>query len=151
MNDLVKGYIDFINNIDPYWEAYQEPEEVLEIELPEMLYNLEEILKNNELDKKDKENCKQLIGQFKKALNKSQIDTEEPISDKLLTCYELSYGMEVENMDNKQIAKMLRLHHINYFEENGRVYADNGGRMLYDRVIDLTGYSRLNLLAWLGY
>jgi len=79
------------------------------------------------------------------------IDTEEPLNNYLLGVYETAYGQEVENMTNKQITKMLRLHNMNYYEENGHVYADNGGRMLFDRVIDLTGYSRLNLLAWLGY
>ena len=79
------------------------------------------------------------------------IDVEQMLDPEMLGHYEEAYGEEVENMSNKQICKMLRLHHINYFEENGRVYADNGGRMLYDRIIDLTGYSRLNLLAWLGY
>lgn len=79
------------------------------------------------------------------------IETETLLDPEMLEHYEEAYGEEAENMSNKQICKMLRLHHINYFEENGRVYADNGGRMLYDRIIDLTGYSRLNLLAWLGY
>jgi len=79
------------------------------------------------------------------------IEKEEPLSNYLLGVYEVSYGPEVENMSNKAICKMLRLHNMNYYEENGHVYADNGGRVLFDRVIDLTGYSRLNLLAWLGY
>ena len=43
MDELVKAYIDFINEYNPYWECYEEPEDVLEIELPEMLYNLEQI------------------------------------------------------------------------------------------------------------
>ena len=77
---------------------------------------------------------------------------KEPLLDaEMHANYEFQYGYEVENMSNKAICKMLRLHNMNYFEENGHVYADNGGRILFDRVIDLTGYSRLNLLAWLGY
>lgn len=77
---------------------------------------------------------------------------KEPLLDaEMQANYEFQYGYEVENMSNKAICKMLRLHNMNYFEENGHVYADNGGRILFDRVIDLTGYSRLNLLAWLGY
>lgn len=79
------------------------------------------------------------------------IDTEPLLDDEMLGNYEEAYGLEVENMSNKAISKMLRLHSVNYYEENGRIYADNGGRVLFDRVIDLTGYSRLNLLAWLGY
>lgn len=77
---------------------------------------------------------------------------KEPLLDaEMQANYEFQYGYEVENMSNKAICKMLRLHNMNFYEENGHVYADNGGRILFDRVIDLTGYSRLNLLAWLGY
>lgn len=79
------------------------------------------------------------------------IETETLLDPEMLGHYEEAYGTEVENMSNKAIAKMLKLHNMNYYEENGHIYADNGGRILYDRVIDLTGYSRLNLLAWLGY
>jgi hypothetical protein len=81
----------------------------------------------------------------------SIIETEPMLDDEMLGNYEEAYGWEVENMSNKAISKMLRLHSVNYYEENGHIYADNGGRVLFDRVIDLTGYSRLNLLAWLGY
>ena len=79
------------------------------------------------------------------------IEKEPLLDEEMQANYEFQYGYEVENMSNKAICKMLRLHNMNFFEENGHVYADNGGRMLFDRVIDLTGYSRLNLLAWLGY
>lgn len=43
MDELTKAYIDFINEYNPYWEAYEDLENVIEIELPEMLYNLEQI------------------------------------------------------------------------------------------------------------
>lgn len=79
------------------------------------------------------------------------IDTEPLLDDEMLGNYEEAYGQEVENMTNKQITKMLRLHNVNYYEKDNHVFADNGGRILFDRIIDLTGYSRLNLLAWLGY
>lgn len=79
------------------------------------------------------------------------IETEPLLDPEMLGHYEFQYGQEVENMSNKAISKMLRLHSINFFEENGHIYADNGGRVLFDRLIDLTGYSRLNLLSWLGY
>ena len=46
MDELLKAYIDAINDFDPYWESYEDPREALEIELPEMLYNLEEISEN---------------------------------------------------------------------------------------------------------
>ena len=45
MDELTKAYIDFINEYNPYWECYEDPENVIEIELPEMLYNLEQINK----------------------------------------------------------------------------------------------------------
>lgn len=45
MDELIKAYLDFINELDPYWECYEDPENVIEIELPEMLYNLEQINK----------------------------------------------------------------------------------------------------------
>ena len=44
---LKERYIDFINEIDPFWEAYEAPEDVTEISPEEMLYNLEEIRENN--------------------------------------------------------------------------------------------------------
>lgn len=46
MDELLKAYIDFINYYDPFWEAYEDPEEVYELELPAMLYNLQEMEKD---------------------------------------------------------------------------------------------------------
>lgn len=46
MDELVKAYIDFINYYDPFWEAYEDPEEVYELEASEMLYNLLEMEKD---------------------------------------------------------------------------------------------------------
>ena len=43
MDELIKAYVDFINEYHPYWEVYEDPADVIEIELPEMLYNLEQI------------------------------------------------------------------------------------------------------------
>ena len=74
MDELVKAYIDFINEYHPYWECYEEPEDVLEIELPEMLYNLEQI--NEDLTESQaanfdedlyylQEHLKAVIAQFK--------------------------------------------------------------------------------------
>lgn len=48
MDELLKAYIDFINYYDPFWEAYEDPEEVYELEASEMLYNLLEIRKDIE-------------------------------------------------------------------------------------------------------
>lgn len=46
MDELLKAYIDFINYYDPFWEAYEDPEEVYELEASEMLYNLLEMEKD---------------------------------------------------------------------------------------------------------
>lgn len=76
MDELIKAYIDFINELDPYWESYEDPENVIEIELPEMLYNLEEIYENlsetlsGEFDEDlyyQVEHLKALIARFKAA------------------------------------------------------------------------------------
>ena len=40
MSDIKKLYIEFINECNPYWECYEEPEEVTELEPSGMLYNL---------------------------------------------------------------------------------------------------------------
>ena len=52
-----------------------------------------------------------------------------------------------------QISKILDLHSVPYFIENGRIYADsmNSLVLLWDQVIDLTNYTRRQLLDWLGY
>ena len=67
MNELIKMYIDFINWLDPYWECYEEPENVLEIELPEMLYNLEEIKKDWQPEGECLERINEVIAAFKNA------------------------------------------------------------------------------------
>lgn len=67
MDELTKMYIDFINWLDPYWECHEEPENVLEIELPEMLYNLEEIKKDWQLEGEDLEKINEVIAAFKNA------------------------------------------------------------------------------------
>lgn len=56
-------------------------------------------------------------------------------------------------MTNKQIAKILDLHSANYYIENGRIFADvpYAHSLLWDHVEDLTGYTRSQLLEWLGY
>lgn len=55
MDELVRAYIDFINDYNPYWECYEDPKEVIEIEIPEMLYNLEEIRKDFDPEETDKD------------------------------------------------------------------------------------------------
>lgn len=58
-------------------------------------------------------------------------------------------------MSTQAIKKMLKLHSINWIEENGRLYAiayytTRNGRVEEEKE-DVTNISRLNLLAWLGY
>ena len=67
MDELVRRYIDFINWLDPYWEVYEDPENVIEIELPDMLYNLEEIRENNGLEGEELTKIDELIAAFKAA------------------------------------------------------------------------------------
>ena len=68
MNKLAKLYIDFINWLDPYWECHEEPENVLEIELPEMLYNLLAIKEDwSEIEPELAEVLDATISQFKAA------------------------------------------------------------------------------------
>ena len=48
MNELIKDYIDFINELDPYWECYEDLKDVIEIEASDMLYNLLAIKEESE-------------------------------------------------------------------------------------------------------
>ena len=56
-------------------------------------------------------------------------------------------------MTNQQIGRMLNLHSVPFYEENGHIYADSmlAKHQLWDVVEDLTNYSRRQLLDWLGY
>lgn len=63
--ELINKYVDFINFIDPFWEAYTDADEVIEIELPAMLYNLEEIKKNNGLEGEYLDRLNEVINAFK--------------------------------------------------------------------------------------
>ena len=56
-------------------------------------------------------------------------------------------------MTNEKIANILEKHYIPYFERDNRIYADSmcGGTAIFEEVEDLTGYSRQELLDWLGY
>ena len=58
-------------------------------------------------------------------------------------------------MTEKAIKKILKLHNLNWIEENGRLYAiayytTANGRVEEEKE-DVTNISRLNLLTWLGY
>ena len=56
-------------------------------------------------------------------------------------------------MTNQQIGRLLDLHSVPYYEENGHIFADSmdSFRQLWDEVIDLTNYTRRQVLDWLGY
>lgn len=67
MKDLKQQYIDFINYLDPYWQSYEDPDDVINIGLPEMLYNLEEIKKDWQLEGEDLDKINEVIESFKAA------------------------------------------------------------------------------------
>lgn len=52
-----------------------------------------------------------------------------------------------------QISKILDLHSVPYYTENGRIYADSmeSSLLLWDKVINVTNWTRRQLLDWLGY
>ena len=67
MKDLKKLYIDFINHLDPYWESYEDPDDVINISFSAMLYNLEEIKKDWQLEGEDLDKINEVIAAFKAA------------------------------------------------------------------------------------
>ena len=56
-------------------------------------------------------------------------------------------------MTNTMIAKLLAQHSVPYYEQDGHIYADTmcSGLAVFEDVEDLTGFSRSELLNWLGY
>lgn len=56
-------------------------------------------------------------------------------------------------MTNTKIAKILDMHSVPYFEKDGKIFADSmiAGTETFEEVEDLTGASKSELLAWLGY
>lgn len=78
----------------------------------------------------------------------------EKLSKEALKMYAKAYGKD-KILSTQAIKKMLKLHSINWIEENGRLYAiayytTRNGRVEEEKE-DVTNISRLNLLAWLGY
>ena len=78
----------------------------------------------------------------------------EKLSKEALKMYAKAYGKD-KILSEQAIKKMLKLHSINWIEENGRIYAiayytSKNGRVTEEKE-DVTNISRLNLLAWLGY
>lgn len=56
-------------------------------------------------------------------------------------------------MKIERIAKILDLHFVPYYCQGGRIYADSmvAHTDLFEEVVDMTGYTRDELYAWLGY
>lgn len=63
MDELVKMYFDWISDYDPYLS----PQEIIESDLPDMLYNLEHIRELNDLEDEDLESIDKVIAAFKAA------------------------------------------------------------------------------------
>lgn len=65
MKELKNLYFDFLDYLDPYWKSYTEEDE--ELTLSEMLYNLEEIKIDWQLEGEDLERIDEVIKAFKDA------------------------------------------------------------------------------------
>lgn len=63
MDDLVKMYFDFISDYDPYLS----PQEIIENDLSDMLYNLVNIRKFNELEPDQINTVNEIIAAFEAA------------------------------------------------------------------------------------
>ena len=53
----------------------------------------------------------------------------------------------------ERIKNVLELHGVPCYEESGRLYADSmiSGTCVFEKVEDVTEWSRDRLLSWLGY
>ncbi len=69
MKDLKQQYIDFVDYFFPYWSVYEDPDDVINISLSDMLYNLEELKKDIEVDLEpdDEKKLDEVIAAFKAA------------------------------------------------------------------------------------
>lgn len=56
-------------------------------------------------------------------------------------------------MSINSIAKILTAHSVPYFVSGARIYADSMEAFTapFEKIEDLTGYTRSELYAWLGY
>ena len=52
-----------------------------------------------------------------------------------------------------ELIKILDLHNVPYYTENGSIYVDSmlSGTDVFENVGEVTGWSRQQLYAWLGY
>ena len=56
-------------------------------------------------------------------------------------------------MTTEHIKQILKNHSVPYYELNGNVYADSmiGGTGIFEKVENVTAWSRKELYNWLGY
>lgn len=56
-------------------------------------------------------------------------------------------------MTNATIKQILKNHGVPHYERDGNVYADSmeSGTELFEKVVDVTLWSRTELFRWLGY
>lgn len=56
-------------------------------------------------------------------------------------------------MTNAQIKQILKDHGVPHYERGGNVYADSmeSGYELFEKVVNVTTWSRTELFNWLGY
>ena len=62
-------------------------------------------------------------------------------------------GGKGNKMTTAQIKRILDAHGVDYYERDGRVYADSmeAGARMFERVEDVTEWSAKKLRDWLGY
>ena len=63
MDNLVRMYFDFISHYDPYLS----PQEIIENDLPDMLYNLKTIKELNDLEQDQINTIDEIIAAFRAA------------------------------------------------------------------------------------
>ena len=56
-------------------------------------------------------------------------------------------------MASTQIKQILTAHSVPFYMEAGNIYADSmiGGTALFEETVNVTNFSRAQLLSWLGY
>ncbi len=66
----------------------------------------------------------------------------------------IKWNTEEERMKRiEKIKKIIDRHHVPYFEQNGRLFANSmeGGTELFEHAVDVTDMTKPELYAWLGY
>lgn len=60
---------------------------------------------------------------------------------------------EFDNGNMEAVNKILDLHSVPNYTQNGSIYADSmeAGTEVFEKVENVTGWSRSQLYAWLGY